>query len=60
MSLHAYNTQINSSCQQFTEISNSFDPKTLKSVCTYVSKRQASEVRCPFCSKMNVYIHDRY
>ena len=60
MSLHAYNTQINSSCQQFTEISNSFDRKTLKSVCTYVSKRQASEVRCPFCGKMNVYVHNRY
>lgn len=57
MPIHTY-TQINSRCQPFTEISHSIDSKTLKSVFTYASKRQTSDIRCPFCAKMNVYIHE--
>ena len=60
MPLHTYITQINSRCQPFTEISHNIDSKTLKSVFTYASKRQTSDIRCPFCGKMNVYIHAKH
>jgi transposase len=49
-----------SPCQPFTEISHNIDSKTLKSVFTYASKRQTSDIRCPFCGKMNVYIHAKH
>lgn len=54
MPLQTYITQINSRCQPFIVISHSFDPKTLKSVYTYASKRQTSDVKCPYCGKVNV------
>ncbi len=53
MPLQTYITQINSRCQPFIAISHSFDPKTLKSVYTYASKRHTSDVKCPYCGKVN-------
>ena len=47
-------------CQPFIVISHSFDPKTLKSVYTYASKRQTSDVKCPYCGKVNVYVHSKH
>ena len=49
-----------SRCQSFIAISHSFDPKTLKSVYTYASKRQTSDVKCPYCGKVNVYVHSKH
>ena len=60
MPLQTYDTQINSVCQPFTAVSNSFDPKTLKSVYSFESNSQTSDMRCPFCGKMNVYVHARH
>ena len=60
MPLQTYDTQINSVCQPFTAVSPSFDPKTLKSVYSFESNRQTSNMRCPFCGKMNVYVHARH
>ena len=53
MPLQTYDIQINSVCQIFTAVSHGFDPKTLKSVYSFVSNRQA----CPIAEKMNVYVH---
>ena len=60
MPLQTYITQINFRCQPFIAISHSFDPKTLKSVYTYASKRQTSDVKCPYCGKVNVYVHSKH
>ena len=60
MPLKMYNTQINSVCQPFTAISHSYDPKTLKSVYSFESNRKTSDTRCPFCGKINVYVHARH
>ena len=60
MPLQTYITQINSRCQPFIAISHSFDPKTLKSVYTYASKRQTSDVKCPYCGKVNVYVLSKH
>ena len=60
MPLQTYDTQINSVCQPFTAVSNSFDPKTLKSVYSFESNSQTSDMRCPYCGKMNVYVHARH
>ena len=57
MPLQTYDTQINSVCQPFTLVSTRSDPKTLKSVYSFESNRQTSDVTCPFCRKMNVYAH---
>ena len=60
MPLQTYDTQINSVCQPFTLVSTSSDPKTLKSVYSFESNRQTSDVICPFCRKKNVYAHARH
>ena len=57
MPLQTCDTQIDSVCQPFTAVSNSFAPKTLKSVYSFESNSQTSDMRCPYCGKMNVYVH---
>ena len=60
MPLQTCDTQIDSVCQPFTAVSNSFAPKTLKSVYSFESNSQTSDMRCPYCGKMNVYVHARH
>lgn len=60
MPLQTYDTQINSVCQPFILVSTSSDPQTLKSVYSFESNRQTSDVICPFCRKKNVYAHARH
>ena len=53
MPLQTCDTQIDSVCQPFTAVSNSFAPKTLYSF-------ESNNMRCPYCGKMNVYVHTRH